>query len=175
MSKRNPFYNKIIDEWKVASLFDNHFYDAYKPLKRWFFFMVFSMVPPWLIAFSGYSFAQLPMLINWGFALLFAFLAILCGVRYCKVMIKYSIPRKNKYPILFVLAQLLLMVILSAIPYWTTQYERREDCYSVHVNTFPAFLGLVLTVVMVFVHYYAVTNCFKKYYREVANWYKKKR
>lgn len=136
--------------------------------------MAFSMVPPWLIAFSGYSFARLSMFIQWGFALLFAFLAVLCGVRYCKVMIKYSIPHKNKYPILFVSLQLLLMVVFSAMPYWTTQYETRENGYSVHANVFPAFLGLALTVVMVFIHYYAVTNCFKKYYREVSGWYKKK-
>ncbi len=175
MSKRNPFYNKIIDEWKVASLFDNHIYDAFKPFKRWFFFMVFSMIPPWFIAFSGYSLADLVLILNFSFALLFACIAIALGIGYCRIMIKYSIPRKNIYPILFVSAQLLLMAIFCVIPVWTTSFEPKEDGFSVHINTLPAFIGFVLSLVMIFIHYYAVTNCFKRYYKEVAGWYKKKR
>ncbi len=175
MSKKTPFYNKIIGEWKVASLFDNHIYDAFKPFNRWFFFMVFSMMPPWFIAFSGYNLADLVLVLRFSFALLFACLAIALGIGYCRVMIKYSIPRKNAYPILFVSTQLLLMVIFCAIPYWTTQFEPKENGFSLNINAIPAFIGFALSLVMIFVHYYAVTNCFKKYYKEVASWYKKKR
>ena len=170
MSKRTPFYNKIIDEWKVASLFDNHPQDALKPFKRWFFFMVFSNVAAWFIAISGYSFASLFVVIEFSAGILACLLAVYFGVRYCHIMIKYSIPRKKKYPILFVAAQLLMMVVFCAIPYWTTWFEQKENGYSVHVNVLPAVIFLVLTVVMIFVHYYAVTNCFKRYYREKGGW-----
>ncbi|MBR5990839.1 MAG: hypothetical protein IK034_03270 [Bacilli bacterium] len=170
MSKRKPFYSKIIDEQKVASLFDDHPHDALKPFKRWFFFMVFSNVAAWLITISGYSFASAFVVIEFFIGLLFCLLAICCGVRYCHIMIKYSIPRKKAYPILFVTVQLLMMTVFCAIPYWTTWFEFTETGYSVHVNALPAFLYLALSVVMIFIHYYAVTNCFKKYYREKAGW-----
>ncbi len=169
MSKRDPFYNKIIDEAKVASLFEDHPRDALKPFTRWFFFMVLSNAAAWFITVSGYSFASAFVIIEFSFGLLCFLFAVLLGVRYCCIMIEYSIPRKKRYPIVFVTAQLLMTVVFCLIPYWTTKFEVRETGYSIHVNALPAVIFLALSVVMIFIHYYAVTNCFKSYYKEKAD------
>ncbi|MBQ1879275.1 MAG: hypothetical protein II158_02795, partial [Bacilli bacterium] len=106
MSKRNPFYNKIIDEWKVAAFFDNYPFDVFKPFRRWFFFMVFSAVPPCLATIFGYYFGDVVVIVNFGFIILFFGSSVLCGIRYCQIMIEHSIPRKRRYPIIFVSVQL---------------------------------------------------------------------
>ncbi len=168
MSKRNPFYNKIIDEWKVAAFFDNYPFDVFKPFRRWFFFMVFSAVPPCLATIFGYYFGDVVVIVNFGFIILFFGLSVLCGIRYCQIMIEHSIPRKKRYPIIFVSVQLLLMGACAIVPLWTTRFEYTPSGIFIHINALPAYLAVVLTIIMVFVHYYSVTNCFKKYYKEKA-------
>lgn len=165
MSKRIPLYNKFIDEHNVSSLFKNHLGIACKLPSTFVFFMLFSYVPACILSITGYSPSVGRLLIDLSFALVFVILAIFFGIRYCYIMIKYSIARKKIYPVLLISTQSLLMMMFCAIPYWTTIIERTEYAYLIHPNILPALLYMALSIGMFVFHAFAVGNCFEKYIR----------
>jgi len=56
MSDSNHFYNKIIDEEKVAALFKENPKEANRPHRFWFLSLLFSLFTVFIATFHGYRF-----------------------------------------------------------------------------------------------------------------------
>jgi len=52
------------------------------------------------------------------------------------------------------------------MPYWTTKVEKVDGLYHVYLNALPLLLAFLFMMILIFLHYYAVSKGFKKYVKE---------
>ena len=154
MSKRNPLYIYIIDKQKVAAIINDTPKDAYNLLRYFSLFMFASLLPPLLTTAVGYNAVHQIVTMQWTCAYLSESIAFLFGSLYIRQMIRHSLTRKKIYPILFVLAQLLLMAVCAAVPYWTTEASAGVAGPLFVVNWLPAILAVAITAAMATAHHF---------------------
>lgn len=114
----------------------------------------------------GYSFDSLYPRIIFGFSLLSFLLEIRFFVRFIRLSFKYQVFKKRMYPWLFGLIPVLLCIVFSIIPIWTTQFHLGDDgvSFGVTFNPVPFLFGFLPSLfAYVFYAFYAFMKPFGKY------------
>lgn len=160
------FYNKFVDEEKVASI--ENFKSRRSLYVSFFTFMQFCLIFGTLPTFFGYNFQHTFSTIMFCWNLFFTLIAILSMIKFLSLDKEFGVFKKKKYPLLFCLPFLILSIVMCILPIFTTKFIGYDNgAFEVEFNPAFFFFGfLPLYFGYLFFTYYAFLKCFVKYTRE---------
>lgn len=168
-NSKNLYYEKFVNEDNIKSI--SEFKIKQQFWVYYFSFYVFCGAIPMIFTFVGFNFHNLFAvgMFIWNIFLLF-WLIYFC-VRFNLICNRYKVFKKKIYSHIFSAFPIILSIIFSILPIWTTSFISGENgSFSIQFNPiFFFFIFLPLYLGYIIYCYYAFMKCFGKYANKKNN------